>query len=84
MQDPIGSVERVSHDQSHDLAVEVKTEVQDVDEIVLNNHATTGSETESDVETTVRPKVSYRDIEAPEGKVFAPSLQVEDSAFAKT
>ena len=50
----------------------------------MNDHATTGSETESDVETTVRPKVSYRDIEAPEGKVFAPSLQVEDSAFAKT
>ena len=73
LQDPIGSAERVSHDQSHDLAVKVKTEVQDVDEIVLNNHATTGSETESDVETTVRPKVSYRDIEAPEGTVFCTS-----------
>ena len=70
LQDPVGSAERVSHDQSHDLADEVKTEIQDVDEIVLSDHATTGSETESDVETTVRPKVSYRDIVAPEGTVL--------------
>ena len=70
LQDPVGSAERVSHEHSRDLADEVKTEIQDVDEIVLSDHATTGSETESDVETTVRPKVSYRDIVAPEGTVL--------------
>lgn len=70
LQDPMGSAEKVSREQSHDLADEVKTEIHDVDEIVLSDHATTGSETESDVETTVKPKVSYRDIVAPEGTVL--------------
>eukprot|EP00435_Cladocopium_sp_Y103_P018289 s5093_g4.t1 len=37
------------------------------DEPELSDHATTGTDTESEVETTVRPKVSYRDIEAPNG-----------------
>ena len=46
---------------------DVKTNVQDDGEAVLSDHATTGSDTETDVETTVRPKVSYRDIVAPEG-----------------
>jgi hypothetical protein len=36
----------------------------------VSDHATTGSETESDVETTVMPRVSYKDIKAPEGTVL--------------
>eukprot|EP00435_Cladocopium_sp_Y103_P006727 s5228_g2.t1 len=38
-----------------------------MEEAEVSDHATTGSETESDVETTVKPKVSYRDTVAPEG-----------------
>ena len=39
-------------------------------EASVSDHATTGSETESDVDTTVRPKVSYKDIQAPDGTVL--------------
>ena len=48
----------------------VKTEVRDVEEFTVSEHATTGSATDSGVETTVRPKVSFRDITAPEGTVL--------------
>ena len=48
----------------------VKTEVHDVEEFSGSEHATTGSSTDSGVETTVRPKVSFRDITAPEGTVL--------------
>ena len=54
-------------DEQHDA---VKLEHDDNVEFLASDHATTGSETESDVETTVRPKVSYRDITAPEGTVL--------------
>jgi hypothetical protein len=33
----------------------------------VSDHATTGSESDSDVDTTVMPRVSYKDIKAPEG-----------------
>ena len=48
----------------------VKLEHDENVEFLGSDHATTGSDTESDVETTVRPKVSYRDITAPEGTVM--------------
>ena len=41
--------------------------VADFDEVSASDHATTGSETESDIDTTVRPKVSFKDIQAPDG-----------------
>ena len=51
-------------------AVEVSENVGNVDkhdEPSVSDHATTGSETETDVDTTVRPKISFRDIQAPSG-----------------
>ena len=39
----------------------------DFEEVSVSDHATTGSETESDVDTTVRPTVSFKDIQAPDG-----------------
>ena len=68
--DPVGSAERV-HMTNH-MTWQQKSElkIQDFDEFVLSDHATTGSETETDVETTVRPKVSYCDIVSPEGAVL--------------
>ena len=37
------------------------------DEPSVSDHATTGSGTETDVDTTVKPKISFRDIQAPAG-----------------
>ena len=49
---------------------DVKLEPYDSGDFPVSDHATTGSDTETDVETTVRPKVSYRDVTAPEGTVM--------------
>ena len=38
-----------------------------LEEVSVSDHATTGSDTESDIDTKVRPKVSYKDIQAPDG-----------------
>ena len=47
----------------------IETDVN-LDEASVSDHATTGSDTESDVDTTVRPKVSFKDIQAPDGTVL--------------
>jgi len=38
-----------------------------LEEVSVSDHATTGSNKESDIDTKVRTKVSYKDIQAPDG-----------------
>ena len=49
-----------------------------------SDHATTGSESESDVETTVLPRVSYKDIKAPEGTRLHQHLKLKTLHLMKT
>ena len=65
--DSIGSFEAVSPVERVETVDAVTAEKQDRESDEVSDHATTGSDTESDVETTVRPKMSFKDIEAPEG-----------------
>eukprot|EP00435_Cladocopium_sp_Y103_P072049 s158_g39.t1 len=79
----IGSFEKVSPVNSESFQ---KTDDQPVcasDEPVLSDHATTGTDTESDAETTVRPKVSYKDIEAPEGTVLHQHVKLKTLQLMK-
>ena len=65
--DSLGSFEPVSPVKSDGAPDESKADVADSLEHVGSDHATTGSDTDSDVETTVKPKVPFCDIVAPEG-----------------
>ena len=65
--DSLGSFEPVSPVKSVVAHDELNADVADNLEHVGSDHGMTGTDTESDVETTVKPKVSYRDITAPEG-----------------
>ena len=38
-----------------------------LEEVSVSDHATTGSDKESDIDTKARTKVSYKDIQAPDG-----------------
>ena len=68
--DSLGSFEAVSPVNSESVREEQQVAPADVEEHVPSDHATTGSETESAVETTVRARISFKDIEAPEGTVL--------------
>jgi hypothetical protein len=50
----------------------------------VSDHATTGSESESDVETTVLPRVSYKDIKAPEGTRLHQHVKLKTLHLMKT
>ena len=54
------------------------------DEASVSDHATTGSDTESDVDTTVRPKVSFKDIQAPDGTVLHQHAKFKTLHLMKT
>ena len=50
----------------------------------VSDHATTGSDTDSDEETVVRPKMSFRDIEAPAGTYLHQHVKFKTLHLMKT
>jgi hypothetical protein len=68
-------------------AVEVSEGIANADnqdESSVSDHATTGSETETDVDTTVRPRISFRDIQAPPGTCLHQHAKLKTLHLMKT
>ena len=82
--DSIGSFEAVSPVEACEPG-DVKPDANPSDDVdTVSDHATTGSDTDSDEETVVRPKVSYRDIEAPSGTYLHQHVKLKTLHLMKT